>query len=46
MGIVPNKEVIAKGNDSSLEEDANPVPNANNVTKQPIKNDATIAIPL
>ena len=46
MGIVPNKEVIAKGNNSSIEEDAYPVPNANNVTKQPIKNDATIAIPL
>ena len=45
MGIVPNKEVIAKGNDSSLEEDANPVPNANNVTKKPIKTDGTIAIP-
>ena len=45
MGIAPNKEVMAKGNDSSLEEDAYPVPNANNVTKQPIKTDGTIAIP-
>lgn len=45
MGIVPNKEVIAKGNNSSIEEDAYPVPNANNVTKKPIKTDGTIAIP-
>ena len=45
MGIAPNKEVMAKGNDSSFEEDAYPVPNANNVMKQPIKTDGTIAIP-
>ena len=45
MGIVPNKEVIAKGNNSSIEEDAYPVPNANKVTKKPIKTDGTIAIP-
>ena len=45
MGIVPNKEVIAKGNNSSIEEDAYPVPNANKVTKKPTKTDGTIAIP-
>ncbi len=45
MGIVPNKEVIAKGNNSSIEEDAYPVPNANKVTKKPIKTDGAIAIP-
>ena len=44
MGIAPNKEVMAKSNDSSLEEDAYPVPNANNVTEKPIKNDGTIAV--
>tara|TARA_B100000614_G_scaffold260896_1_gene288967 strand:- start:1374 stop:1613 length:240 start_codon:yes stop_codon:yes gene_type:complete len=45
MGIVPNKEVTAKGNNSSIEEDAYPVPNANKVTKKPIKTDGAIAIP-
>ena len=45
MGIVINKEVTAKGNNSSIEEDAYPVTNANNVLKKPIKTDGAIAIP-
>ena len=45
MGIVINKEVTAKGNNSSIEEDAYPVTNANNVLKKPIKTDGSIAIP-
>ena len=34
-----------KRNISSFEEDAYPVPDANNVTKKPMKSDGTIAIP-
>ena len=45
MGIVPNKEVTVKSNNSSIEEDAYPVPNANKVTNKPIKTDGTIASP-
>ena len=45
MGIVINKEVTAKGNNSSIEEDAYPVTNANNVLKKPIKTYGSIAIP-
>ena len=36
---------MTKGNISSFESDVYPVPDANNVTKKPIKSNGTIAIP-